>query len=371
MTDRRKLTDTGPPPRRQTQPQRKFDASSLAGLTRGQRRKLCQLLLTANGEHVREFNSPAAYDELVVQVTPLWRTRTVRVRIATRPVNQGDLDRLAERIDAAGDIEGILVASLGVDGSVTPDARIAIVEPDELIARLERSPLITWSDNNPAPAYDRVAVLRDLEEQAGLLDPIGIRWLPVLALNELPSELAMRSVAPQDLLERVAFRLMTAAFRFGGKRHGEAARGRRLADSVLTWPAASDDRIAALLDCKASADGYVMDADHVLRFQRYVEDAREPLAAEGHKLRYLIVISSTFPGRPGPGHPYYTRAEELRKNVEIELAYIRAADVALLAATVEAQELDPAGREHLDWRTALNHGLVGTEHLQHMLEATS
>src|SRR5438094_10113240 len=98
------------PPRRVTQPQRRFSASDLASLSRDERRRLCQVLVTERGERIVEVQSPAAYDELLLEIVPLWQSRTARVRVATRLVEQGDLDQLAERIAASGDAEGVLVA---------------------------------------------------------------------------------------------------------------------------------------------------------------------------------------------------------------------------------------------------------------------
>jgi hypothetical protein len=259
------------------------------------------------------------------------------------------------------------IAPLGVADGITVAARVAVVRPEALIARLERSALIAWPDRRPTPAYDRVGTLRWLESDAALLDPVGIRWLPTLALNELPVELFSQSVSPQDLLERMTFRLLTATFRFGGERHGEAARGERLADSSLTWAAAANERLAALVDCKAASEGYTMTSDHLLRFKGYVEAARPVLEEAGDELRYLVVVSSEFPGRAGDQHPFHGRAEELRETAGVELAYVRAVDLARLAAVVEGRELSPLRREQLDWRTALDNGLVTAEHLEAMV----
>jgi hypothetical protein len=357
----------GPRRRRATQPQRRFGPSELAELSRAQRRKLCQVLLTETGARVVEYQRPASYDELVLELTPLWRPRRLRVRIATRPVTQSDVDRLAERVAEAMDADGMLFAPLALDATVEVPERIALIEPPELVARLERSPLVAWPDRKPVPAYERIAAMRSLERDAALLDPLGLRWLPSLALNELPPEVTAHDVAPQDLFERVAFRLLTATFRFGGQRHGEASRGERLPDSLVTWPAGAPRRLAGLVDCKASADGYVMDSDQMLRFQGYVERARTPLEERGFGLDYLIVLSSAFPGRAGRRHPFYGRARELSRTVGVKLVYVTAVDLARLGLRVEGQGLDPQTREAFDWPTALDNGLVTADHLDAML----
>jgi hypothetical protein len=158
---------------------------------------------------------PAAYDEFVLETTPLWRPRRVRVRIATAGVLQTDVDGLSARVIEAGDADAVLVAPFGAARGVTGTDRVAVLAPDELIARLERSPSVEWSPDAPRPAYERATAIRGLNRDAALLDPVGLRWLPVLALNEVPSELAGTGSPPQDLLERYAFRVLTATFRFG------------------------------------------------------------------------------------------------------------------------------------------------------------
>ena len=356
---------TAASPRRVTQPRRRFGEADLAALTRRQRRQLCQVLLTESGAQLAEYNAPAAYDELVVEIAPLWAKESIRVRIATRLVSQSDVDRLNARMIEAGDAASVYIAPLGTAEALTVPARVMLLTARDLLSRLERSASIAWPDDVPAPAIDRIEALRGLDRDAALVDLVGLRWLPILALNELPVELAGTEHAPEDLLERFAFRIFTGTFRFGGSRFGEAMRGERLADGLLTWPAGSGSRFAALLDCKAASGGYVMESDHVLRFQRYVADIRGGIEESGRDLRYVIVLSSSFPGRPSR-HPFHGRARELRKS-GVELAYVRALDLAQLAVSVETLELPPEMREGLDWASILNEGLVLRESLMSML----
>jgi hypothetical protein len=355
-----------PTQRRATQPQRRFTPEALAALDRDARRKLVQVLLTETGSRVVEVHRPAAYDELILETRPLWRPRRLRVRIAARTAARDDVDRLTEAVETAGDAEGILLTPLGTDGPLQPPATIMVIDADELIARMERCTSIAWPDREPVPAYERVAAQRDLERDAFLLDPAGLRWLPTLALNELPAELAGRDLVPDALFERMAFRLMTNTLRCGGTRHGEAARGQRLPDAVLAWSTAP--RLVALMDCKATADGYLMDSDHYLRFTGYVTTMREQLEADGAELRYLVVLSSSFTGTPGDRHPFHARAEALRGDTGLQLVYVRAEDLARTAASVEIRELSPAQREALDWASAFDHGIVTAGHLDTMLE---
>jgi hypothetical protein len=356
-----------PPSRRATQAQRRFGPDELASLDRGERRKLCHALLTEGGEQVVEFQAPAAHDELVLQVAPLWTRRTVRVRIAAREVDQAALDRLAERVAEANDAEGMMITAHGIDEGALPDVKVRVVEPTELIARLERSALIAWPNGMPELSYQRLGMRRTLTADAVLLDPVGIRWLPTLALNELPPDIVDLGKAPQDLLERMTFRLFTASLRFGGKRLGESERGQRLPDSLLTWPADSPVRHAAVVDCKAAGDGYTMTADHELRLAGYVDGARESVEATGHELRYIVVVSSEFPGSEGSRHPYRARNHALRERAGVTLVYLRAVDLARLALAIEASEMGPAAREALHWSDIFDRGLLGFEDLEELL----
>lgn len=350
-----------PPARRATQAQRRLTPEGLAALPRDDRRKLMQLLLTDAGAHVAAFNRPAAYDELVLETQPLWRSRRIRARVAARRVTQDDVDRLAEAVDAAGDADGLLLAPLGHDDGLTVPATVMLVDADELIARLERCVAIAWPGGTPAPAYERVAAQRDLDRDAFLLDPVGLRWLPTLALNELPAELAGRDLAPDAVFERVAFRLLTNGLRFDGVRYGEAERGKRLPDAVLRW--GPDRRLVGLMDCKATADGYTMDSDHYLRFTGYVSALRGDLEADGAQLHHLVVLSSSFPGTPGTRHPFHARAAALRDETGLQLVYLRAEDLARTATAIESRGLSPNEREALDWSAAFDHGLVAGDHL--------
>lgn len=324
-----------------------------------------QLLLVESGARVVEYHAPAAYDEFVLETCPLWRPRRVRVRVATRLVEQPVVQRLADAVVAAGDAEGLLLAPLGIEEGLQAPATVMIVGPGELISRMERCAMIAWSGGQPVPAYDRLGLRRALDRDAFLLDPVGLRWLPSLALNELPPELSGREIAAEALFERIAFRLLTGTLRFAGIRHGESARGRRLPDAVLGLP--GRPRVLALLDCKASADGYVMSSDHYLRFTGYIAALRKRLEGEGSEPRYMVILSSAFAGSPGERHPYHQRAAALESDAGVRLVYLCAPDLARAATLVESRGLAPAAREALCWHEVFDHGLVQPAHLDRML----
>ncbi|HEX6780877.1 MAG TPA: hypothetical protein VF125_02475 [Solirubrobacterales bacterium] len=274
-------------------------------------------------------------------------------------MTQKDVDRLAQRVTEEGDAEGLILA---VHDSSTPQldfpSQVSVVNASELIARLERSALIGWRDRKPSPSYDLLATQRVLDRDASFLDPVGIRWLPTLALNELPLDLREGDLEPQDALERLAFRLLTSVFRFGGERYGEAKRGQRLPDALLTFQAKDLTLVGVLLDCKAAASGYTMESDHELRFHHYVSSLAPELAERGIALRYVAVLSSSFPGRSGRRHPFHARNKKMMDKVGVQLSYLRAVDFARAAAFVISKELPPAAREGLDWDMIFSTGLV-------------
>lgn len=81
--------DRGARRTRVTQPDRRFGPEELAALAREDRRKLAQVLLTDTGARGIEFQTVAAYDELVLEIPMLWRARLLkRPRLLMGPVGQ-------------------------------------------------------------------------------------------------------------------------------------------------------------------------------------------------------------------------------------------------------------------------------------------
>lgn len=353
-----------------TRPRRQFTSKDLSGLTRPRARKLAQVVLTEAGARIVDYNHPGGYDEFVLEVVPLWSARRVRARILTSPLDQKDVDRLAERIAEEGDSEGLFFA---VHDANTPNVdlppNILIVSATEMVAHLKRSALVGWKDQKPSPSYELLATQRILDRDASFLDPVGIRWLPTLALNELPPDLRDGEVEPQDVLERIAFRLLTSVFRFGGERYGESMRGQRLPDALLTFQRADLALVGVLLDCKAAASGYKMEGDHELRFQNYVNTLSPELSERGIDLQFVAVLSSSFPGRSGSRHPFHQRNKRMQDEVGVSLSYLRAVDLARTAVSVISNELSPAKRERLGWESVFGTGLVTAPDLVAMIEA--
>ena len=354
-----RTTSSRPPPR--------FGAQELALLERGLRRRLCEALLTESGAHVVGVQTSPMHDELVLLATVLWTRRTVRVRIAAAPVDQLALDRLEARVREAGDAQGVMIAAHGLAGPCHPDHVVQLVEPDTLIARLQRSALIAWPGRKPELAFERLPGSRRLTQATATLDALGIRWLPTLAQDRLPPEIADVGEAPQHVLERVAFRLLTSVFRFGGTRTEAALRGPVQPDAVLHWPAGNPVRDAALLVSVAAKPGFTMDADDEGQLETCVEAARRDEVAGGRELAFLIVLASGFPGPRGRRHPHQLRAQALAQRAGVMLVYLRAVDLVRLAVAVEGRELSPAAREALPWSEVLAAGNLRFEDLERLL----
>jgi hypothetical protein len=323
-------------------------------------RKLCHGLLLAEGARIESYRASADYDEFTVTTMALWRTRQMVVRIYHRSVEPQDLDDVRDFVEANGASEATVLPARDADSPIEPPRGIQLVWPGEMADRITASALIRWEDETPTIAVDRLELLLSLSDVTRLLDPIGIQWLPSLALNELPASLADVDVQPQDLLEQKTFRLLTASFRFGGVRYGEARRGERLPDAVLYWPDSTST--AAMLDCKAASAGYRMESDHLLRFVGYWEALAPKLEARGHDLRYLIIVSSYFPGRDDEMHPVYGRAAELEERTGLKLCYVSASDLAWAAAEIEGADVQLDDRCRIDWAGILAHVLVRSEH---------
>ncbi|MBI4935942.1 MAG: hypothetical protein HY828_18830 [Actinobacteria bacterium] len=348
------------PTRAVTRARRDFGPEELAQLDRDQLRKLCHGLLLAEGATVTEVRRQADFDDFAVSTPTLWRQKRSLVRLCFRALDQSHIDDAARYIEAVGIDEVLFLTLVDPPADLTMPHGVYVIPPSDTVLRIIGSPLAAWDSDGPSVAVDRLDLVLRLE-RADFFDRFGIQWLPSVALNELPPALMESGIEPQDVLERKTFRLVTAAFLFGGQRYGEAARGKRLPDAVLQWPDGSP--CSALLDCKAAANGYTMESDHVLRFVEYWDALSPDLEAEGFPLRYMIVVSSHFPGLQGGRHPYYSRAEDILERTGLHLCYVRASDLAWLASTIEEQEMSIERRRRLDWHSALEPGLVTADHL--------
>jgi hypothetical protein len=243
-------------PRSVTRAQRRFGRDQLAALNREDLRKLCHGLILAEGAQIERFRSAADFDEFAVVVPTLWHAHQIIVRIFHRAVTQRDIDDIQELVEVDDAMEALILQRILPESEIYLPRSIRIIPPDEIAARITASALVRWEGDIPTIAPDRLELDIELSNESALLDPVGIQWLPSLALNELPSKLQDIDVEPQVLLERKTFRVLNASFRFSGVRYGESEPGRRLPDAVLHWPDGSPT--SAMLDCKAAASGYRM-----------------------------------------------------------------------------------------------------------------
>lgn len=349
-----------------TRAQRGFGAAELRALQRTDVRKLCHGLLLADAAVVNDYRSTAELDEFAVTVPGLWHMHRVLVRIYHRPIRQDDVEDARTFAIATEALESLVLPAQGSDDALVVVPGVTVISADEIAERIVSSALVRWDEDRPALATDRLHLMLRLASTA-LLDSVGIEALPSLALNEVPPSLVEYGIEPQDLLERKAFRLLTASFRFGGIRYGESARGKRLPDARLDWPDGSPT--SALLDCKAASSGYLMDSDHFLRFVNYWETLAPQLEEEGRSLDYLIVLSSYFRGQEGQRHPYWNRAEQLADKTGLCLVYVTASDIAWAAARLESADKSLVARCGLDWHSLLRNGLVGSDHFDEAVDA--
>jgi len=342
---------------------RNFTVDDLEELPREQKQQLCHLLLAESGLRILGGDRRADHDQFLVEAAPMWRIRRGCVRIFYRPLAQADVNELDQLSRDKGFADALLFEAgrENPDGPVLKSDRVQIVRAGELVERLEGAALIAWQDGGPSPDLDQYGLLRDLGRLLPSLDPVGLRWLVPLSLNKLPQEIAHLGQPADRLFEKVVFRVFTSVFRFGGKRLGARATGTPAPDAILTAPA-DGPRFSALTDCKAARDGYVMDINAERALRDYVRDYREQAEAGGDPLRYIIVVSSSFPAS-ARRHPYSARANRLRGQTETDLVYLRAADLLVLAVAIEQGEASPATRSAIDWTNVFGEGLVSRETL--------
>lgn len=326
-------------------------------LTREDLRKLCQVLLAELETSLEEFRPTGDFDEFSVTSHLLWRDKIARVRLFHRSVTQTDVSDLEGVVMDSGSAEGVIVeAAEPGDARSTPN--VHVLRYSEFLDLLRECALVDWSSGAARPQIERFRQWSTLALRAPVLDPVGLKWLPSLALNRMPPTLPSGAVSADALFERIAFRLLTTVFRLRGWRLGARQRGQRLPDAVIMSARGSSAPFGALLDCKAAQGGYVMTADHERRFVEYVLELRSEVERHGVELDYMLIISSGFPGQVGARHPFYARAQKIKAVCGVNLAYIRAVDLVRLAVDVEAQEASPAAREAIDWTSILDQGLV-------------
>jgi hypothetical protein len=155
------------------------------------------------------------------------------------------------------------------------------------------------------------------------------------------------------LFEDATFRLLTKVFRFSGWQLGNLAPGTVAPDAVLQLPGSTS---VAMLDCKASRDGFVMTAADERAIRDYAKLVRKQLRGSGSQLRYALIVSSRFPGPDDRRHPYHRRARSLETAARVKLTYVTADALAELALRVEEAGTLLSDRDILAWNTVFDAG---------------
>lgn len=329
--------------------------SSLAALGAPLVRKLGQVLVVERGVRITRVQPRNDHDDLHTETTGLWRARPGLVRIVHRQLEDQDVQALGEIARSEALAEAVLVEGFPGVGELPRDPAVQVIRADELVNRIKSSALIEWKAGQPRPAQGRVELAANLNQIAAALDPVGLRWLPTLALNHVPSELKGAGSA-DELLERIAFRVLTAALRLHGRRLGARRRGERVPDAILRWSGG-----AGLLDCKAAQYGYRMEIGDQRALVEYFKRLKREEDGAGPSLEFILVISGEFDGKDDETHPYYQRARNIKEECGATLVYLRAADLVRLAIEVEGDEADPAERERIDWSSVFTIGLPRTD----------
>jgi hypothetical protein len=334
-------------------------AGSVATLDAAALAKLLRLVFIEGGHGVERTQARADHVDLHLVVSPLGRRQRARVRVLDRQAERRDVEDVGEVRAAEALADAVLICPAG--GDVPPsDDRVRVVDAAELEGMLRASALIAWEDGIPHAVAERYATLAETQATASAHDPIGLRWLTTLALNRVPPELAGTGQSADRLLERIVFRLLTTVFRFGGQRLGEAWRGERVPDAVLTEPGCPSEW-AVFLDCKAAGDGYTMISSEERAQVEYVRDRRDLAEADGHRLTHTVIVSSDFAG------DFDRRAAALAKH-EVKLCYLRAGDLVRLALAIETAEEPPAVREAFPWTRVFDLGRPEWADLEQALE---
>lgn len=335
-----------------TNPPRGLTAEALAASERNDIRLMITGLLAESGITVSDVSQRGDHDELVLALAPGWRPREGRARVFYRGVlkrDAVDLDRLARQTP----LSEVILFEVSGDGSgrFAVPASVQFVSTAELIDRLGDSAAIHWDGAEPKVDRSLVARLRALDMAESWVDELGIRALPILARNKIPPAWTPMRQPPDELFERIAFRLLTQIFRFGGTDLGAIARAEREPDALLEAPAGSPAPFSAVVDCKASRDGWSMSADDETRLVNYVTERRDDLAWPD--MPFLIVISSAFATGTAA---FNNRRQAVQEGCGARLVYWRAGQLAASALAVEDSRMAPAEREQLPWQAYLDQG---------------
>ncbi len=338
-----------------TNPARGLDSVGLATLSRASVRDAVLALLSERGITVVEVSERGEYDELILDLAPGLRRREGRCRIFRRTITRRDVDDLARLAAQSALAETIAIEVAERPGTVTrPPASVHLIGARELIDRFEDSAAIAWDGSVPKPDRYMLARLREMRLAPPWVDQLGLRAVTILARNKLPPELEGTGEPPDEMLERLTFRLFTHVFRFGGRDLGARERGTRAPDALLECPHACEEPFSAVLDCKASRDAWAMDADDETRLANYVESHRGELLYGEQP--FLIIVSSAFAGGTTA---FANRRRAITTRCGARLVYLRAGLLVKAALALETARAPCEQRERLPWQPYLADGRPG------------
>lgn len=335
-----------------TNPPRGLTAQALVALDHDQIRLMVTGLLAESGITVSDLSRRADHDELILTIAPGWRPREGRARILYRPVLERDLSEFAKLAAQTALSEAILfeVSDSGSRSFSVPDG-VQFVQTADLIERLEDSAAIKWDGTEPKIDRHLLAPLRAVDEASAWVDELGIRSIPILARNKMPPWWTSVATAPDELFERLTFRILTHVFRFGGIDLGATSRMERQPDAILESPAGGSAPFSAILDCKASRDGWSMGADDETRLANYVTAHRGELVCPDEP--FLLIVSSAFSSGTTA---YEGRRDAVSDRCRARLVYWQASHLTSAALAVEKSGMAPADREQLPWEAYFAQG---------------
>jgi hypothetical protein len=353
LSDPPPRVDCGRLARPATAPPRRFNAADLAALEPASRRRICHALLAESGAHVVDVESGADFVDFAVESVPVWRPRGAWVRLLYRAATPADVTRLGDFSSARRQADAVLIESVPSRIHLPRDERVSLIRAAALVERMEASALIRWYGGLPTVDRELFTFLRKRGTSLARLDSIGFRWLPWLGRNKVPPLLRQRATPADALLEEASFRTFVFVFAFSGERLGARFPGSARPDALLLLP---DNRHAALLDCKAARDGYTMSRSDYRALREYVDVLKPELSRVGRTLKFVVILSSDFPGASDRRHPYFRRAREFKTEADVELVYLRTDDVTRFALRLEESSATPIQRQRIDWVAIFEQG---------------
>lgn len=288
----------------------------------------------------------------------------VEVPVVIRVVEHATL-RVVEdlRTDAAGAVGVVVAARADADA----EAAGHVLAGDALAKAVRRTGLVEWRSGDPAPDADAYLWAARQDRELRESDPLGLRWLPVVARDALPVGLPDGSGPAHTWFERLTFRVLTRAFMLRGRRLGADVPGQAEPDGLLLMPGAAS---LAVYDCKASGDDWLADRATERQLTEYASKTWQ-WEQQMLPVSHVLVVSSGFQAAPGRKHPMQDRHERLQKATGADLVYATARDLATAGLDLCRR---PAGEEIarlVDWTAVFAERVVTAAGLTTAIDAAA